>query len=399
MRLLTAASAALATVGLLACGGSDGLSLPVLPQASSAAVVRAGQQPIANAKRYTRPVLHRARNGSAIATFSAPVQRLAPASIRLSGIGALGRGKTGGRDWVGPGVDLPWTTIAQGSYSATVVLDGTDVGLVVWNRGGRWQATVDGKAVQPTPQDVGPKSAFDRLTLHFSTRARRTITFKLAGGAWIAGLRAGARDTVSIPPAPKRAPSMYWLGDSYSAGGGASYPGFDGMVQRAASKLELGDLVVDALGGTGYAKANTIAKFPTFGARVRENLTNHKVNADFVVIVGSINDEGRGAQRVKRAARALFARVRRALPRAKIVVVPTSSTLPAKGRSRISLDAIKAAARATKGVTVFDLPAAAAKAGAEDVLSADAHPTEQGHRLFGDLIARELARKFPSLRK
>jgi lysophospholipase L1-like esterase len=399
MRLLTAAFAAITALGLPACGESDGLPLPVLPKESPTATVRASQHPIADAKRYESPVLSRARDDSAIATFTAPGQELAPASIRLSGIGALGRGRTDGRSWVGPGAALPWTSIAQGSYSATVVHDGTDLGLVVWNRGGMWQATVDGKAVHSAPQEVGPKSAFDRLTLRFATRARRTITFKLAGGAWIAGLRVGARDVLSLPPAPRRARSVYWIGDSYSAGGGAAHPGFDDMVQRAVSKLDVGDVVVDALGGTGYAKANAVSKFPTFGVRARENITKRKVKADLVVIVGSINDEGLPARRVRTAARSLLAGVRRALPRADIVVVPTSSTLPARGRSRVSVKAIEAAARATKGVTVVDLPAAAAKAGAGDVLGSNAHPTERGHAFLGDLIADELAREFPSLQK
>ena len=298
---------------------------------------------------------------------------------------------------MGPGADLPWTSITQGQYTVLIGVAGREARVTVWSRGGDWQPLVDGRPVQGDPKPVGSDYAFHTLKVRFTSSRRRVVEFRLANGAWLAGVGVGRGDSTFLPPDPaRRIPSVYWLGDSFSKGTGARKPGFTDLVHEAQSRLGFPDVAIDALGGTGYVKANAGADFPNYVARVRRNFGPDKARPDVVVVAGSINDAGQGPGRVQRAARELYDTLASLTPDAKVFVVTFTSRFPVPPELVNVNEAVLAAAHSAPNVIgTLDLPRAAERAAAEDADSlqrSDAHPSQMGHALYGRLIARSLSR-------
>jgi lysophospholipase L1-like esterase len=308
---------------------------------------------------------------------------------RLSGIGYPAQRDAAGTHYVGPGVAARWTGIAHGQYTVTVAHQGAWVGLRIWSRGGQWRAKVDGRYVDPKPRPVGSDSAVHTIGLDFShaqPSKRRVVRFELSGGAWLAGIVAGAHDRLGLPPRAS-GPSAYWLGDSYFAGGGARYPGFTDLVHRASARLGWSQVTVDALGDTGYVRDNGAAKFPNFLARARANIGKGRAQPDVIVIGGSINDAGEDLRAVRASARRLYAYLSRAVPAAKVVVVVFSPRIPAPANFAALDKAVLDAAAASPNVAgALDLPSMVPRT-AGRVQGANGHPTQSGHDLYGGLIA------------
>jgi lysophospholipase L1-like esterase len=375
------------------CGSDRNIAPTARPQPTAAAAVRIAAAPDAGVESWGGPVVSGAPDAY-VATFRSAGSGAAAASApqpkaRLAGIGYPFEGKADGATYVGPGVAAPWTNIAHGQYTVSIAHQGRWLGLRVWSRGGRWRAKVDGRYVDPKPRTVGGGYAYRTVGLDFSharPSRRHVVTFELSGGAWLAGIVAGAGDKLELPPRP-RGRSVYWLGDSYFAGGGARYPGFSDLVHRASGRLGFEDVTVDALGATGYLHDNAPAKFDDYLTRARTNFGKGKAHPDVIVIGGSINDIDRDPRQVAAAARRLYAYLGRAVPAAKIFVVVFTPRFPVPVNFAALDRAVLGAAAASPNVAgALDLPARFARS-ARGLQAANSHPTQAGHDRYGRLIA------------
>jgi lysophospholipase L1-like esterase len=376
------------------CGSEHDAARTGRVQPAAAAGVRvAGASDLAGLESWGRPAVSGGRHAY-VATFRSAGSNAAAASApspraRLAGIGYPVEGKAGGTTYIGPGVAASWTNIAHGQYTVSVVHQGRWLGLRLWSRGGQWRAKVDGRYVDPKPRPVGGGYAYRTVGLDFShaqASKRRVVTFELSGGAWLAGILAGKADKLALPPRPK-GPSVYWLGDSYFAGGGARYPGFSDLVHRASARLSFHDVTVDALGGTGYVHDNEPAKFDDYLTRARTNLGKGKAQPDVIVIGGSINDIDQDPRTVGATARRLYAYLARAVPRAKVFVVVFTPRFPVPANfAALDRAVLRAAAASPNVAGALDLPARMARS-ARGLQGANGHPTQTGHDRYGRLIA------------
>lgn len=322
----------------------------------------------------------------------------------MTGLGWPYLGLLDGHPYAGPEVDHQWG-LQNNEYEVSLKFTGTRLGLAVLSTGGQWRAQVDGAVVGgDAPRSAGSTDAYHVLDLDFSrdgAARSRTITFQLSGGAWLSGIGTDApSDRVSAPAVARSSTlSVYWLGDSYVVGAGARHPGFDDLVHVASRQTGLSNVTVDALGGTGYVRNNQIAKFPNYLARAKKNLRAGRATPDLIVVGGSINDDIYTTQQVRTAASALFAYLARAVPKAKVVVVPFTSSYPVPTPVQHAIDGVLAAARSAPNVVgVLDLPAQVlAQRGNTPIarLSSNLssttvlyHPSPAGHKLYGEIIGR-----------
>lgn len=328
------------------------------------------------------------------------------------GLGGLGWPRTGegiGQPDVGPGVLSKWTSDGE-TYTVSLTTSARDVSAAVWNLGGKFQVEV-GTTPIGSPRLIGTTYHHHNLDVEFPTSARRTLTFELSGPVFFSGLRVGGGSTqVSMPDVSAPPPSVYWLGDSYIAGGGSTHPGFDDLAHLASARAGLTDVTVDALGGTGYLKTNAAAHFPPYLTRARVNLGGHRARPKLIVVGGSINDAVFSESRVTRAASALYAYLKRAVPKTPVVVVTFGSAYPVPTAEAKANAGIIAAARASSNVVgVLDIPtqvdamggavAAERRSGALDSKVVKYHPSELGHQLYGRIIGTFLANCLTTLKK
>lgn len=326
--------------------------------------------------------------------------------VQMTGLGFPYVAPRDGHTLAGPGVDVRWDN-ENNEYQVSFQFTGTELGLSVFSTGGRWKALVNGVAVGGgTPRSAGSSFAYHVLDLDFSDAGARsrTITFELSGGAWLSGIGTDApSDNVSAPPSRGITPSVYWLGDSYVVGSGAQYPGFDDLVHIASRQAGLSNVTVDALGGTGYRKSNPAAKFPDYLSRAKMNLRAGKATPDIIVVGGSINDDIYPAEQVEKAASALYAYLARALPRAKVIVVPFTDGYPVPSGVQQAIDGVLAAARLAPNVIgVLDLPAQVLADRRNEPIGRLSsgltsttvlyHPSPAGHKLYGEIIGRFIAK-------
>lgn len=411
----TSSVAAIAAVmavylSLSGCGSSHAVPAADRAPAPTVAVDHQLDEPA----QWDSPKVSRSSDGG----FTA---RLSPATSTRSGagsgpievsLGGLGWPRTGegfGRQpYVGPGVLSRWTGDAE-TYTVSLTTTAKHVTAVVWNVQGRFQVRVGSTAVG-VPRLVGTANHHHDIDVDFATSARRTITFELGGAVYFSGLKAGGGSTqVSPPSEPHPPPTTYWLGDSYVAGGGSTYPGFDDLAHLASSRAGLTDVTVDALGDTGYVHTNAAAHFPSYLARARLNLGGPRARPQLIVVGGSINDAAFSATRVKRAAATLYAYLKHVLPQAHVVVVTFASGYPAPGAEAAANQGILAAARAAPNVVgSLDVPAridtlagaagAERRSGALESRTIAGHPSEAGHQLYGRIIGTFLAKCLSKLK-
>ncbi len=376
-------TAALLCVALVAAACGSGSSTPSAHDAvATAARVEVGSESSAGAVQ-TWKTTTIARSGRRY-TVDAD-----GAKVGLWGIGYPGTGSGSDARFVGPGVAKHWTTIEHGRYVVAMRHRGRWLGLRVWSRGGQWRAKVDGKYVDPRPRSVGSDYALHTIGLDFSQSdpdKRRVVEFELRGGAWLAGIVAGEGDKVSAPPRP-HGRSLYWLGDSFFVGTGARYAGFTDLVEQATARLGSDDSTVDALGGTGYVQDNVGAKYDDYLTRARANLGKGRARPDVVVVGGSINDINQDPKKVQKAARRLYAYIARALPSAKVVVVPFAPHYPVPSNfAALNRAVLRAAAASPNVIGALDLDARLPRSRA-GLQRPDGHPTQAGHDRYGRLVA------------
>lgn len=308
----------------------------------------------------------------------------------------------------GPGVDHPWEA-QNNEYEVSFRFTGSELGLSVFSTGGVWKVLVDGVAVGGgAPRSAGSSYAYHVLDLDFSGPGgarSRTITFELNGGAWLSSIGTGSASDLISPPARPRSstPSVYWLGDSYVAGAGAQYPGFNDLAHVASRQAGLANVTVDALGGTGYMKSNPAAKFPNYLARARLNLRTGRATPDLIIVGGSINDDIYSVAQVQSAASALYAYLARALPKAKVLVVPFTDDYPVPSPVQHAIAGVLAAARAAPNVIgVLNLAAqvlaqrpnepVARLASTLESKAVPYHPSTAAHELYGQIIGRFISK-------
>ena len=183
---------------------------------------------------------------------------------------------------------------------------------------GDWRAKAD-RYVRPPPSSR--RQLCDERPPDDHLRAGRAVYFS--------SLQVGdGSRRVSLPPVSHPAPpTTYWVGDSYVAGGGSTYPGFDDLAHLASIASRAADVTVDALGGTGYARSNSAAAFPPYLPRQQlprrppSTPPTHRRRR-------SIDDAVFSGGRVRHAAAALYAYLRHALPEVPVVVVTFASSYP-----------------------------------------------------------------------
>lgn len=334
---------------------------------------------------------------------------LGPIQVRLGGIGWPRTGEALRQPYVGPGVLSRWTGDGE-TYTVSLMTNARHVSAGVWNMGGRFQVSVGSTAIG-APRLIGTSGHHHHLDVNFATSARRTITFALAGAVYFSSLQVGdGSRRVSLPPVSHPAPpTTYWVGDSYVAGGGSTYPGFDDLAHLASMRAGLADVTVDALGGTGYARSNSAAAFPPYLPRAQLNLGGRRARPQLIVVGGSINDAVFSGGRVRHAAAALYAYLRHALPEVPVVVVTFASSYPTpRGEAQANAEILAAARAAPNVVGVLDVPARVdaltgaagteRRSGALESRTLQGHPSELGHQLYGRIIGGFLSSCLRKLR-
>jgi lysophospholipase L1-like esterase len=169
---------------------------------------------------------------------------------------------------------------------------------------------------------------------------------RLGNGAVDALLKPTASQIWKPDPAPVRA---LVIGDSYSAGSGASFEQNSWARQMG---LRLGwDVVINAQGGTGHANPSGTGGFSIFGSADRMNYVTAQPY-DAVIVAGGINDATAAyAPQVAANALAHFQAIRAAQPHAVILALGAwaGSTGPGTGSNSVTAveQSVQAAASAT----------------------------------------------------
>jgi lysophospholipase L1-like esterase len=193
---------------------------------------------------------------------------------------------------------------------------------------------------------------------------------------------------VSITAADTR-PMLGVIGDSFAAGtalGGAGGQGFPMMVaDRIGWRWG-----TTAIGGTGYA-AQLPGSLPYDAGQVDRMVTAHP---DVLVVEGSQNDGHADVEAVGTAATALYAHLRSALPRTRIVVVGPVASNSAQAAALTGLDARVGEAARAAGLPYIDAIAEGWFTDAQSALIGEdhIHPTWAGHQRIADLLGTDLTR-------
>lgn len=221
---------------------------------------------------------------------------------------------------------------------------------------------------------------------------RWSIGIALLLVAVLLGFAALRPENSAAGPAATTEPVVAFLGDSYTAGAGAS-PG-RAWPHLLATALGWDSYQSFAHGGTGYATAVTGNAVHACGLdfcpRYDEVLPRVIDYAPTLVIVsGGRNDTGRTPEQVAAGARKLLGGLSTALPEATVVV--TSPIWDARPRPA-TLDELAAAIRraaAESNATYLDL--GEPFAGKPQLITADqVHPNDAGYELLARAVAAKL---------
>lgn len=187
--------------------------------------------------------------------------------------------------------------------------------------------------------------------------------------------------TPSQQPAAPLSETVVLIGDSYSAGAGASSRAASWVAVTSAAKgWKLTNL---SHGGTGYlatATANAklacgLAYCPNYQEVIA---TAAATKPRTVIIAGGRNDSGGGADAVARAVKTFYANLRTSLPDSKIVAL---NPLWGSGTPPASLDALAAVVKeSVEGVGGQYIDIGQPLFGQPQLMSSDGvHPNDAGH--------------------
>lgn len=187
-----------------------------------------------------------------------------------------------------------------------------------------------------------------------------------------------------------RAPTALWIGDSYTAGTGAT------SRLNAESLLTCRRLGwscdLDAQGGTGFISPGTLPGYRPIPARLRGDERRYR-HLDVVVVDGGRNDTRfRNQPGTPQVAATFIADVHKAWPSARLVVIApyfmTSATEPV-GTGFV--DAEKAATQAAGGTFIDPIAQGWIPVGAAyQSATAQGHPSDKGHRWIAAHLAHDL---------
>lgn len=198
----------------------------------------------------------------------------------------------------------------------------------------------------------------------------------------IADRPAWSPEDFEATPQGDRLPKLAIMGDSWSGGTGADPSGSEhGYPGRTADILGWPYKVFGA-GGTGYTRGNSNGEGP-YADRVDALIA---YAPDVVVVQGSSNDYQSAGPAIQTAASDVYARIRTALPDAKIFVLGVFDSPGSKlEQMNVSRAAVSAAA-AANGAEWIDGNAAGWLNVATDFADGF-HPNNDGHQKVADNIA------------
>jgi lysophospholipase L1-like esterase len=191
--------------------------------------------------------------------------------------------------------------------------------------------------------------------------------------------RAAADEASSVSTAVLDPPVVTFIGDSWTAGTGAS--DWQGYAVQVGEHLGW-EYHVLGVGGSGYLATGLGAPF---AERIPRALAT---GPDVIVVQGSTNDSGKSLEALVSATRSTLTRLRaEADPDTAILVLGASYT---PGLASTAVDGINAAvagAAAAAGVTFVDI-AAQKWADADDptIWADPSHPDDRGHQRIADRL-------------
>lgn len=348
-----------------------------------------------------------------LATFAAASGQPSPVSIMLRSIGfpvTMNSGLSPNRVCVAPGVNSTQYNFLQahGMYTASFMHYGTKLRFLTYSRAGDFRVMVDGKYAQLSSTDLGGNVTNRTIDLDFTSAGgakARKIEIELWHGVYPYGIQTGPNDSIWVPYR-RPAPRLYVIGDSYTDGTASTSAGFRDMAHYIGSKLGFDDIIIDALGGTGYYKENAAAvaggdpPWGNFTERVPNNIDVGKALPDVILVLGSINDQGWGQTNVHTQADTLFTYLEDTVPDAKVFCATfgekAASTAQIAPATAGVLQAVTEHSSYIQGfIDLLPLLTGTGHTGAEVgdgnrdiyIASDNAHPTLAGHQFYAGKIA------------
>ncbi|UYL87033.1 esterase [Gordonia phage Hollow] len=251
--------------------------------------------------------------------------------------------------WLQNYVNNPSTSRSQGdieftfsgsSFAVHVNALLVSAGIRVW---------VDGQAISADPlvtHNSGASRSQNWITVSFSASSVRRIRIEFPGSLF-GGL---SFDSGAVTPIVGRLKRVAIFGDSW-AGGTAEVPVHKSIYTRLG--YELGwETARLGQGGSGYVQTGSGTGVPYTHADRRAELVAFK--PDYVVIIGSLNDDAQSQSSVASAAESLYSSIMAVLPTARLIVVGPQSTRTVVPSSRLAnRDAIKEKALLAPNVARF----------------------------------------------
>lgn len=211
------------------------------------------------------------------------------------------------------------------------------------------------------------------------------LAFGIGRGEVTPSARDAAVEAESAERLTTEAPSIVFVGDSWTYGVGATDD--EGYAQRLVTSLRW-ENALRGVGGSGYtvtggAEAGDSAS--TYGERAEQMRGGQ---ADVVVVQGSLNDRDSSAQTITEGAVRTFTALREGLPTDAEILVVGSTYTP--GTTVAEIDKVNSAVGAAAlqaGLRFID-PAAEGWLNPDDpaLWADDNHPSDAGHQVFADRL-------------
>ncbi|QNJ57997.1 esterase [Gordonia phage JKSyngboy] len=306
------------------------------------------------------------------------------------------------KNWLQNYVNNPSTSRSQGEIEFTFSGQALAVHVNALIAGGGIRVWVDGQATQAgllVTHNSGSGRSQNWVSIVFAAASVRRIRIEFPGSLF-GGL---AYDAGAVSPVSGRLRRVAVFGDSW-AGGTSDTAIHESIYARLG--YELGwETARLGQGGSGYVQTGAGAGVPYTHADRLAELVAFK--PDYVIIIGSLNDDAQSAGAVGAAAAALYSSIAAAIPGARLIVVGPQATKSVVPAARLAnRDAIRAAAAAARNVVRFIDPiaggwitgsgTAAAPAGdgnADTYVVADGvHLNAAGSSYWANRLATEIVR-------
>lgn len=222
--------------------------------------------------------------------------------------------------------------------------------VIAQNAGMFFRVKVDGQYVSLTPTASAGDSSTHYFLHAFAARARRRIDI-IGYNFQFVGVNTDANDTIT--PAEIRGPRCIFLGDSFTAGSGASAATVTNYVNAFADAMGWDDVWASGVGGTGYL--NPGAANITFLQRVQHDVIAYA--PEMVWVMGGINDYNYNSStpaQLQAAATSLYQTIQAGIPGVLLVVSPNINGGVGKMSANVisMIAALKAAAQSVGALWV-----------------------------------------------